>query len=224
MKYLLPIILSLFSIYHSHAQSAEDKFGAWYMLDGTHKIADAWSIKTGFQLRSFEVLDNINLLFYYTGANYHINKNLTLTLMYSYLDIDRSFTISGESHLYENRPYEQLSYTQHTKTLPIYHRLRFEQRFLNYQHDHTVLHRVRYRLGTKIKLSKAVFFNINNEIFMNFKDEVFTENRFYAAFGFNVSKSSHVQLGYLNHEINHSNLNRLQVGLFFKTDLRKKKV
>ena len=222
MKYLLTTIVLIISISNSYAQSPEDKLGSWYMLDGTHKVADKWSVKTGLQLRSFEVLDNLNLLFYYAGANYHLNKKITLTLVYCYLDIDRSYLLAGESHLYENRPYEQISYTQSTKSLPIYHRVRLEHRFLNYQHTQTTLHRFRYRLGTKVKLSDNMFFNINNEIFMNLQDQVFTENRFYAAIGFNVSKSSNIQLGYLNHEINKSNLNRLQVGYFFKTDLRKK--
>ena len=89
-------------------------------------------------------------------------------------------------------------------------------------HIHTTLHRLRYRLGTKVKLSNNLFFNISNEVFANFKNQVFTENRFYAAVGFNISKSNNIQLGYLNHEINKLNLNRLQVGLFIKTDLRKK--
>jgi len=222
MKYLLTTIVLIISISNSYSQSPEDKLGSWYMLDGTHKVADKWSVKTGLQLRSFEVLDNLNLLFYYAGANYHLNKKTTLTLVYCYLDIDRSYLLAGESHLYENRPYEQISYTQSTKSLPIYHRVRLEHRFLNYQHTQTTLHRFRYRLGTKVKLSDKMFFNINNEIFMNLQDQVFTENRFYAAIGFNVSKTSNFQLGYLNHEINKSNLNRLQVGYFFKTDLRKK--
>ena len=223
MKNLLTILLFILTITLSYSQTTpEDKFGAWYMLDATHKIADKFSIKTGLQLRSFEVLDNINLLLYYTGANYYLNKKTTLTLAYCFLDIDRSFSITGESHLYENRPYEQVSYKQQLFKQPIQHRLRLEHRFLNFQHTQTTLHRLRYRLGTKIKLNRTLFLNINNEIFANFKDQVFTENRFYAALGFNLSKSNNIQLGYLNHEINKLNLNRLQVGLFIKTDLRKK--
>ena len=58
---------------------------------------------------------------------------------------------------------------------------------------------------------------------MNTKNQVFTENRLFAAFGYQLSKSSNIQLGYLNHEINKQNLNRLQVGFFIKTDLKKKK-
>ena len=77
MKYLLTTIVLIISISNSYSQSPEDKLGSWYMLDGTHKVADKWSVKTGFQLRSFEVLDNLNLLFYYAGANYHLNNIIT---------------------------------------------------------------------------------------------------------------------------------------------------
>tara|TARA_R110002049_G_scaffold44064_4_gene129190 strand:+ start:330 stop:1007 length:678 start_codon:yes stop_codon:yes gene_type:complete len=224
VKHLLTIFVIVITVLFSHSQpTPEDKLGAWYMLDATHKVSDKFSVTTGFQLRSFEVFDNINLLLYQTGVNYHLNKKITLTLAYFYLDIDRSFLIAGENHLYENRPYEQISYKQETFKLPIYHRLRLEHRFLNFKHRHTILHRFRYRLGTKINLNKALFININEELFANLKDQVFTENRFYAALGCNLSSSSNIQLGYLNHEINKQNLNRLQVGLFIKTDLRKKK-
>jgi hypothetical protein len=223
MKYLLASFVLTLSLSFGYSQSKpEDKLGAWYMLDVTHKISDKFNLKTGLQLRSFEVFDNINLLFYYTGVNYQLNPNTTLTLAYCYLDIDRSFAIAGENHLYENRPYEQIIYKQKTSKLPILHRLRLEHRFLNFKRNHITLHRLRYRLGTKIKLNKILFININNEIFANFKDEVFTENRFYSAIGFNISKLSNIQFGYLNHEINKSNLHRLQLGLFIKTDLRKK--
>lgn len=223
MKYLLTTIVLICSLAFSYAQSTpEDKLGAWYMFDGTHKVSDKFSLKTGLQLRSFEVFDNINLMFYYTGVNYHLNQNTTLTLAYCYLDIDRSYAITGENHLYENRPYEQISYSQKTFKLPIYHRLRLEHRLLNFKHNHTTLHRFRYRLGTKINLNKSLFVNISNEVFANLEGEVFTENRFYAALGFKISKSNNVQFGYLNHDINKSNLHRLQLGLFIKTDMRKK--
>ena len=224
MKYLLNILVLILSMQLSFSQmTPEDKFGAWYMFDGTHKISAKFSVKTGFQLRSFEIVDNMNLLLYYTGANYELNKKVTLTLAYCYLDIDRSFDFSGENHLYENRPYEQISYKQETFKLPVNHRLRLEHRFLNFNHNHKTLHRFRYRLGTKINLNKTFFIIANEEIFANLKDQVFTENRFYVALGFNLSNSINIQLGYLNHELNKQNLNRLQMGLFIKTDLRKKK-
>ncbi|GAA4807255.1 DUF2490 domain-containing protein [Litoribaculum gwangyangense] len=216
-------IVLTFSISIYSQPTPEKKLGAWYMLDANHKVSEAFSIKTGFQLRTFEVFDNMNVLFYYTGINYHLNKKTTLTFAYCYLDIDRTFIISGENHLYENRPYEQISYRHKISNLPIYHRLRLEHRFLNFKRTNSLNNRFRYKLGTKIELNKTFFMNVNNEFFANLEGKVFTENRFYAALGINIFDDDNIQIGYLNHEINKQNLNRIQVGLFFKTDLRKGK-
>lgn len=140
MKNITTFIFLVFAINLSFSQTTpKDKVGAWYMFDATHKVTNKLSIKSGVQLRSFEVLDNINLLFLYTGINYHLNKKTTLTLAYCFLDIDRSFIITGESHLYENRPYEQISYKQKLFKHPIQHRLRLEQRFINFQHNQTTI-------------------------------------------------------------------------------------
>ncbi|MFB9055636.1 DUF2490 domain-containing protein [Mariniflexile ostreae] len=223
MKYLLTTLLLVISVSHCYSQSPEDKLGSWYMLDANHRISDKFGIKTGGEFRTYEVFDNINLLFYYAGVNYHLNTKASFSLVYGYLDIDKSYATSGQSHLYENRIYEQFSYNHKTSFLPLNHRLRLEHRFMHFHHNHTTQHRLRYRLGTKIKLDNLFFINIRNEVFANLEGEVFTENRFYTALGLNVSKSSNIQLGYLNHEISKSNLHRLQVGLFIKTDFRKEK-
>lgn len=203
-------------------KTPENSLGAWYMLDATHTVSNKIDIKTGVQLRSYEIFDNINLLFVYTGINYKISKNTTFTLTYGYLDIDRTFTDIGFPHLYENRVYEQLSYKHKLNKLPISHRLRIEHRFLNFAHKLDTKHRLRYCLGSKIPLTEDSFLIANNEFFANLKKDTDTENRFYAALGWNISKTDNIQLGYLNHKINGLNLHRLQVGIFIKTDLRKK--
>lgn len=203
-------------------KNPESSLGAWYMLDATHAVSNKIGIKTGVQLRSYEVFNNINLLFVYTGINYKISKNTIFTLTYGYLDIDRTFTDIGFPHLYENRIYEQLSYKHKLNKLPISHRLRIEHRFLNFAHKLDTKHRLRYCLGSKIALTEDYFLNVNNEFFANLKKDTARENRLYAAVGLNISKTNNIQLGYLNHKINGLNLHRLQVGIFIKTDLRKK--
>lgn len=224
MKLIASLLFSLIFALASAQSTASptDKLGAWYMLDGTHEIADKWSLKTGFHLRTFEVYDNLNLLFYYSGVNYKPNSKTTVTIGYCYLDIDRTYAIAGESHLYENRPYGQISYKHQILNLPITHRLRLEHRFLNYNHDHNILHRFRYRLGSNINLSERVFFYINEELFINTKDDIFTENRLGTGFGLVISKANTIKIGYLNHEINRQNFNRVQIGIFINTDLRNK--
>lgn len=223
MKTIIAFIALALAMPLCHAQKTpESSLGAWYMLDATHAVSNKIGIKTGVQLRSYEVFNNINLLFVYTGINYKISKNTTFTLTYGYLDIDRTFTDIGFPHLYENRIYEQLSYKHKLSKLPISHRLRIEHRFLNFAHKLDTKHRLRYCLGSKIALTEDYFLNVNNEFFANLKKDTARENRLYAAVGLNISKTNNIQLGYLNHKINGLNLHRLQVGIFIKTDLRKK--
>lgn len=223
MKTIIAFIALALAMPLCQAQKTpESSLGAWYMLDATHAVSNKIGIKTGVQLRSYEVFNNINLLFVYTGINYKISKNTIFTLTYGYLDIDRTYADIGFPHLYENRIYEQLSYKHKLSKLPISHRLRVEHRFLNYKHKLDTKHRLRYCLGSKIALTEDCFLNVSNEFFTNLKKDTATENRLYAAVGLNISKANNIQLGYLNHKINGLNLHRLQVGIFIKTDLRKK--
>lgn len=226
MKSHIIVIFLLVSFlgFSQNQPTPESKLGTWYMLDGTHKITDKLKLKTGFHLRTFELADNLNLLFYYTGINYVPNKSMVVTLGYCYLDIDRTYSIAGESHLYENRPYEQILYKHKLGSFSMDQRLRLEHRFLNYQHDHTIQHRFRYRLGGNININKQLFAYIQEELFINTTDRVFRENRLTTGLGIHISPSNHFKIGYLNHEINRQNLDRLQLGLFLKTDLRKKKL
>lgn len=192
------------------------------MLDATHIVSEKISFKTGMQLRSYEVLDNINLMLYYTGINYKLNKKTTITFSYSYLDIDKTYNTTRTPHLFENRLYEQICYNHTLTNLPVYHRLRLENRFLNYADKNIMKNRFRYCLGTKLKLNRRLFVCFNNEFFANLKGRVFTENRLYTALGIKLSTSENIQLGYLNHKINAKNLHRLQIGVFIKSDFRKK--
>ena len=195
----------------------ENKLGAWYMIDGNHQISNRISIKTGLQLRSYELADNINLMFYYGGVNYHMKNNVIFTLAYCFLDIDKTFLTTGESHLYENRIYEQI-YIKKTASLPINHRIRVENRFFNYQNNQKTKHRLRYRIGSKIKLNKTFSVSASNEFFANFTGPIFNENRFQVCLGIKISKGNSLKVGYLNHEIFNMNLNRLQLGYYFKTN------
>lgn len=224
MKTILLFFVLAFSIpIIGYSQSTpESSLGTWYMLDATHAVTNKLSIKTGVQLRSYEVLDNINLLFLYSGVNYKTTSNSTFTLCYGYLDIDKTFTDTGFPHQYENRIYEQFTYKHKLVILPIIHRLRIEHRFLNYDHKLETKHRLRYCIGTKIKLTKNLYVNASNEFFANLKEDMFTENRLYMGLGINISKTNNIQFGYLNHKINGLNLHRLQVGVLIKTDLRNK--
>jgi hypothetical protein len=222
MKYYLTIVVFCAAIVLGQAQvNPEKQLGSWYMLFGNHRVSESISINTGIQLRYYEVITNYNLDLFYTGFNYHVNPNTFLTLNYGYLDIDRSIEFTTIKNTIEHRVWEQVSHKHNPWNIPIHHRLRLEHRFLHTMDDNTIQNRVRYRLGSKIKLNQTLFLEIHNEFFINFTEEVFRENRAYVALGINLHSNLKLQLGYMKHHINNLNLNRLQFGLYLNTDFRK---
>lgn len=224
MKRYFAILIVLITISTGHAQkSAEDMLGTWYTYFGNHRLSDDFSLVLGGQIWSFEPVNNFNLLLVKAGLNYHINDNLKVELGYSFLDIDRSIQTIEGNHIFENRISEQVAFKHSIGSLPIDQRFRIEHRLFNLQNGNSVKHRLRYRLGTKIKLNKTLFIRAHNEVLAHIEKDFFSENRLYGAIGINLKSSCNLQLGYMYRFINDLNLHRLQIGLYIKTDHRKKK-
>lgn len=223
MKKVLLFILFFISFTNFNAQTkAEQNFGSWYYIYGTHKISNNWSFLTGFEERNYQTLKNYNLTLYTVGANYKVSDKFTATLGYMYLDIDRTFDPDVDPNTIENRHYEQISYKSNFLNFPFYQRVRFEHRHLNSMGNNSLINRMRYRFKTKIALNKTFYLTASNESFLNFKGNLYAENRFISSFGFKASKNISLEIGYLGHYINDLHLYRLQFGLFFNTDLSKK--
>lgn len=226
MKYYISTFILILTISLSHSQtSAHDKLGAWYTYFGNHRISNKISIVAGGQIWAYEPTTNLNLFLVKVGVNYHINNKLKVELGYSFLDIDKSIQHREGSHVFENRISGQIAYKHKLSNLPIDHRFRIEHRMFNPIEENSTKHRLRYRLGTKIKLNKTFFIRANNEVLATIEDDFSSANRFYTALGINLSKSCNLQLGYLNRYLFEKdiNLHRLQVGVFIKTDHRKNK-
>ena len=226
MKRYIALLILLFSLNNTIAQSPiEEQLGSWFTFAGNYRISDKVSVSNTVQSWHYEIADNFNFLFTNIALNYHISPKVTSTISYGFMDIDSGFENNG-SHAYENRIYEQIGYKHNFGKLPIDHRFRIEQRFLNKVTDNVFHNRLRYRLGTKLKINKSLFIRINDEFIATIQTkniDGFTENRLYGALGINVFKSANIQVGYLNRKIKGLNLHRLQLGFFYKTDLRKKK-
>ncbi len=224
MKYYLTTFIFILTISLGFSQtSPEDKLGSWYTYFGNHRLSEKLSIVAGGQIWAYEPATNLNLLLIKAGLNYHINNKLKVELGYSFLDIDRSIQGLEGKHIYENRISEQIAFKHKLVNLPIDQRFRIEHRLFNLRVGNSVKHRLRYRLGTKIKLNKTLFIRAHNEVLAHIEKDFFSENRLYGALGINLNKSCNLQLGYLYRYINDLNLHRLQVSLFIKTDHRKNK-
>ncbi len=223
MKYFLTAAIVILTVSFSFAQTnPEDKLGAWYNLGGNHRISEKISITTYTEVWLYEVNNNFNFFLLKTGVNYRINPKLTASIFYDYSDFDGNINASTP-HNFENRISEQIVYKHKLNKLPLDHRFRLEHRFRRKLSSKTSRARLRYRLGTKFKLNKTLFIRLHNELLLTPKLSNTPENRFYTALGIKTSKFNNIQIGYLNRNTSGgSNLHRLQLGFFFKTDFRKK--
>ncbi|WP_445385352.1 DUF2490 domain-containing protein [Robiginitalea sp. IMCC44478] len=227
--YGLLLILFFCSFQLPAQQTGEDKWGAWYMYFGTNQVADRWSIHSEAQFRYYETLGNFNQMLLRTGLNYHIRPDALATIGYAYIDTDPSFEdraladagFAGNKIL-EHRIFQQFILRDQVWEVLIEHRYRLEQRFLEFEDFSETQHRARYRLQLTLPLTSTFFINFYDEVFLNLQDEIFGQNRLYGAFGVHITEKSSLQLGYLKNHFNGINFDRLQIGVFFNPDLRKK--
>jgi len=231
LRRLIFLFALFFSIGLTAQETGEDDWGIWYMYFGTNKIAEKWSLHTEAQFRYYETSGNFNQLLLRTGANYHINSNAIATLGYGFIDTDPSFMDepSSGNKILEHRIFEQFILKNKVWEFLFEHRYRFEQRFI-YNKDlstpsnelRETQHRARYRLQMTLPLTDTFFLNFYDEIFLNLQDSVFGQNRLYAAIGIHITSNSSIQFGYLKNHFSSANFDRIQVGVFFNPDLRKK--
>lgn len=231
MKKIFWCFLLAPALFLNAQNTGENTWGAWYMYFGTNKVSEKWSIHSEAQFRFYETFSNFNQLLLRTGANFHINPNAIATLGYGYIDTDPSFEeigLAGESFagnsIIEHRIFEQFILKNVVGKFAFEHRYRLEQRFINNK-DLSLTdtqHRARYRLQVTLPLSDTFFLNFYDEVFLNLQDNVFGQNRLYGAIGFHASKNASVQFGYLKNHFNQINFDRVQIGVVFNTDLRKK--
>lgn len=229
-RIFLVVALILINTIAKSQDNGDDKLGSWHMYFGTNKISEKVSIHSEVQLRYFEQAKNFNQLLLRTGINYHINPNAIATFGYGHITTDGTFEdFDNEVDAIEHRIFEQFILKNTVGSLKFEHRYRLEQRFIhrgdkgdiNYSKSNE--HRARYRLQVTLPLTDIFFLNFYDEIFLNLQGNVYGQNRLYAALGINVTDNLSVQAGYLKNHFPTRNYDRLQIGVIFNPDLRKKK-
>lgn len=199
----------------------EKELGSWHMYFGTNKISERFSLHTEAQLRYYENGKNFNQLLLRTGLNYHIAGNAIATLGYGHITTDGTFEdLEGETDSREHRIFEQFILKNKVWEFNFEHRYRLEQRFIDFGDRKDTQHRARYRIQLTLPLTDIFFLNFYDEIFLNLQDDVFGQNRLYAAVGLNVTDNLSTQIGYLKNHFPSANFDRLQIGVFYNPDLR----
>ncbi len=224
MKRTLTLITLLVSLTSNAQEIGDDTFGAWYMYFGTNKIAEKLSLHTEAQFRYYENAKNFNQLLLRTGLNYHINQNAIATLGYGFIETDGTFEdLQSDINAKENRIFQQLILKNKVGQFLFEHRYRLEQRFIKLGNTNDTQHRARYRIQVTLPLTDIFFLNFYDEIFLNLQNSVYGQNRLYGALGVHVTKDLSAQFGYLKNHFPSANFDRLQIGIIWNTDLRKKK-
>jgi hypothetical protein len=229
MKSIAVILVFLMPLISAKAQTGSDEWATWYLYFGTTRISEKFSIFTEFQLNYWEMNKNRNQTLYVGVLNYHLNPKATLSLGYAYSDFDPSFGdgLPGApvtNKLLENRLFQQFNYSHGNEKVKWAHRFRQEQRFFN-NLDTRVLdtqHRFRYRLQATIPIGNKYFGIVNDEIFFNYQNQFYNQNRFFIGIGRHITSNSKVQVGYLNIDFRQANYHRIWIGFSFNPDLRKK--
>ncbi|RIA10974.1 uncharacterized protein DUF2490 [Flavobacteriaceae bacterium MAR_2010_72] len=199
IKEIKMVALTVMLMFPTLASGQDSDFGNWMMYFGNKKIDSKWNLHHEVQYRNYNTIGDLEQLLLRAGLGYNITENTNLLVGYGYVLSENYIVDSDEKfQVNEHRIYQQVISKQKFKGLSVQHRYRFEQRFVE---DNFKL-RFRYFLGANVQLSKKetnrCYLSAYNEIFINTESNVFDRNRLYGGFGYKISDSVRVELGYMN--------------------------
>lgn len=199
MKKLL-FICMLMVPFLGHAQ--DSSLGNWILYFGNMKIKSDWNWHNEVQYRNYNAIGDLEQLLIRTGIGYNLTENNNNVLLgYGYI-LSQNYIDGTDDKVdvNEHRIYQQFITRQKIGIVGVQHRYRFEQRFV--ESDFKM--RFRYFLSLTVPLNKkemtdqTVYFSAYNEIFLNTSDNIFDRNRLYGGFGYKLSKTVRLELGYMN--------------------------
>ncbi len=221
LKKILFLLVATFSLPNVAQQNTSNdptkELGIWYMYNGSHQISKNFSLKSMAHFRFFDIADDMQQFIGRLGANYKLNKTISATLGYAFLNTDTTFKNKG-GDFNEHRIYEDLNIQHKVAALSLAHRFRAEQRFL----EHTTGHFIRYQLALSHPINKKWTAYLYDEVFFDFEGEAFNQNWLGAGVKYKLSKTCKLQLGYMKvlNDFNAS-FDRIQLGIAINTHHRK---
>ncbi len=169
MKQRLLLLSLLLSLSLFSQTETEKMLGSWYMYHGNHYISNNLLFQSGFQIRTYNVIENHNLTLGYVGIGFKTNSKLLFTVKYGYLEIDRSIEFNDEPNAIEHRIIEDVAHSFQLKKHKFSQRIRLEHRFIHFKDADIEQHRLRYRIRYQYPIFKRITFDLNNEFFFKNK-------------------------------------------------------
>ena len=222
----VPFIASVLLTTPAPAQSIdEDKIGAWYIYAFNYDRKDSrWGAQGDIQYRNWDTIGDLEQLLIRGGLTYR-PESLPGKYTLGYANITSGTFGSSSRTLREERAYQEALFPHRLgERVYVRHRLRYEQRWVDYQDFRT---RFRYGLFVDIPFNKttldkdAWYLSLYNEIFLNGEHDIgldkrvdtYDRNRFYAAIGYSISDTLKLQIGYMHQDTKAYQKGQLQFGI-----------
>ncbi|MDH5366815.1 MAG: DUF2490 domain-containing protein [Cyclobacteriaceae bacterium] len=220
--FIFCIVITMF--YAQSLSAQQNNVGNWLMYLGQNRISDELSVHSEIQYRNHTVASaDIEQLLLRTGINYHISSSTLSTAGYARIFSYQYGSPEKKAEKEEHRIWQQLITTHKEGRVKFEHRYRIEQRWVNSNYSN----RLRYRLMLFVPINKpkiekgTLFLGAYDEVFVNTQKVFFDRNRLYGALGYQLNKSTSLQIGGLHQQVNDFGKWHLQFLIVYNPDFRK---
>lgn len=222
----ISILFFTFLVLFTHSSFSQGfDLGSWNILHVKFNQNDKWSGFGEAQLRSLKFYHNFHYYEVKGGIHYNVYRNVKLSLAAgTYQTYREGGDFVTPKNNNEFRIWPQVILTQSIGSLKVEQRYRIECRFTSNGYRN----RFRYRLGLSYPFGKdkngfkPFQVGISNEIFFTDNEPYFERNRALISFNYKFTKSSTIQLGYLqqfDYKINdETGRDFLQLGYYIDID------
>lgn len=223
MKLLLLCTLAIFPAVYGQSTAERvqtNNLHGWWNYFGDHPIGDSkWGLHLEGQWRRHDVATQWQQLLLRPGVNYAIHPNILLTVGYGYIATSRYGDFPVGVPFPEHRIFQQAQINHKVGRVNMSHRYRLEQRELGelsiglagertvtrWRHENRFRYMYRVLIPIKGKWSVALY----DEFFINFgknvANNVFDQNRAYAALTYNLPRKSRLEVGFMEQTLQQRN-------------------
>jgi hypothetical protein len=184
---------------------------AWFSYSGDHQINGPWGVHFDGQWRRADLGLNWQQFQLRPGLNYRVSDNLLLTLGYAYTRTYPYGEFPVADRMPEHRIYQQVLHRHGLGRARMHHRVRMEQRFIEYPtpqpRSWTYQNRFRYLAKVDIPIrigpgsAPRWYVPVFNEILIgippNYGARPFDQNRLFVGIGRSAG-AVNMEVGYMN--------------------------
>jgi hypothetical protein len=222
LKYSTALLTLLFSCcyFFTKAQDREtvDQTITWFAVNPNIRFAEKWQVVTDAQFRYVHDFENMQYMIR-AGLSYDITPNLSVVPVgYAFIYNYKYGKQPAGFVNHEQRLWQQVYYKHKIKNIPVNHRFRLEERWLqehsatNQSDDYSDYQwRARYRILANIPLTrktldpKTLYLSVWDEFFISWGETVtfnkINQNRIFIGPGYQITKNTQIQAGFYRQQL-----------------------